>query len=64
VTKLKGLKTNRLGNINSIRNRQVASSTLALASSFFLAKFVGVSWLVSGILFAVGRPQARERSRV
>ncbi len=35
VTKLKGLNTNKLGNINSIRNRQVASSTLALGSSFF-----------------------------
>jgi hypothetical protein len=32
-TKLKILKTNNLGNINSIK-RQVAASTLALGSSF------------------------------
>jgi hypothetical protein len=36
VTKLRGLETNRLGNINSIRNRQVASSTLALGPSLVL----------------------------
>jgi hypothetical protein len=36
VTKLKGLKTNRMGNFNPIRNRQVASSTLPSAPVFLL----------------------------
>jgi hypothetical protein len=35
VTKLKGLKTNRLVNFKLIRNRQVESSTLSLGSNKF-----------------------------
>ena len=43
-TKLKGLRTNRLGNIRLIRNRQVASSTLALGSSI---PFISSALLIS-----------------